>query len=130
MIWSICFFAALAVLVLCGVLLGLIRKGRIAASGAFRPFNILFAGVVVAAIIIFIPICSSHPHEGGFFVTLLLSLHNMLRLFVIDDWHIAEKTFTGLKTRTTYYARVRSYHEFEGFTYYGQWSNVLNAKTN
>ena len=84
MIWSICFFAALAVLVLCGVLLGLIRKGRIAASGAFRPFNILFAGVVVAAIIIFIPICSSHPHEGGFFVTLLLSLHNMLRLFVID----------------------------------------------
>ena len=55
---------------------------------------------------------------------------NNVQTVIIDDWHIAEKTFTGLKTRTTYYARVRSYHEFEGFTYYGQWSNVLNAKTN
>ena len=36
----------------------------------------------------------------------------------------------NLKGATTYYARVRSYHIFEGTTYYGQWSNVKNGKTN
>ena len=41
--------------------------------------------------------------------------------------HIA--TITGLEPDTTYYVRVRSYHEFEGFTYFGGWSNVLSGKT-
>ena len=35
----------------------------------------------------------------------------------------------GLKKSTTYFVRVRSYHVFEGMTYYGGWSNVLNGKT-
>ncbi len=47
----------------------------------------------------------------------------------ITDYMTAEHTFKNLKAKTTYYVRVRSYHEFEGFTYYGQWSNVLSAKT-
>ena len=34
--------------------------------------------------------------------------------------------FKSLTNSTTYYARVRSYHEFEGMTYYGAWSNVLS----
>ena len=38
-----------------------------------------------------------------------------------------QATVTGLKAKTTYYVRVRSYHIFEGMTYYGGWSNV---KTN
>ena len=45
----------------------------------------------------------------------------------IDDWHIAEKTVTDLAAGT-YYVSVRSYHEFEGFTYFGQWSNVLSCE--
>ena len=36
---------------------------------------------------------------------------------------------TGLKAKTTYYVRVRSYHTFENMTYYGGWSNVKSAKT-
>ena len=36
---------------------------------------------------------------------------------------------SGLKANTTYYVRVRSYHIFEGTTYYGGWSNVLTGKT-
>lgn len=39
-----------------------------------------------------------------------------------------QKTITGLKSNTTYYVRVRSYHIFEGVTYYGGWSNVKNCK--
>lgn len=40
-----------------------------------------------------------------------------------------EKVVTGLKAKKTYYVEVRSYQEFEGMTYYGQWSNVLSCKT-
>lgn len=40
-----------------------------------------------------------------------------------------ETTIKSLKAKTTYYVRVRSYHVFEGMTYYGGWSNVKNAKT-
>lgn len=40
-----------------------------------------------------------------------------------------QTTVKSLKSKTTYYVRVRSYHIFEGMTYYGQWSNVLNCKT-
>ena len=41
---------------------------------------------------------------------------------------ISSYTVTGLTSGKTYYVRVRSYHEFEGFNYKGEWSNVLNCK--
>ncbi len=41
-----------------------------------------------------------------------------------------QTTIKNLKAKTTYYVRVRSYQVFEGTTYYGGWSNVLNANTN
>ena len=37
-------------------------------------------------------------------------------------------TLKSLKNGTEYYVRVRSYHVFEGMTYYGRWSNVLSVK--
>ena len=45
----------------------------------------------------------------------------------IDDWKTGTTTFTDLPNGKTYYARVRSYHEFEGMTYFGQWSNRLSV---
>lgn len=50
-----------------------------------------------------------------------------LKEVVIDDWQTDEYTVKSLKSRR-YYVRIRSYHEFEGMTYYGEWSNVLNCK--
>jgi hypothetical protein len=47
----------------------------------------------------------------------------------IKNAQTAEYTFKNLNANTTYYVRVRSYHIFEGTTYYGGWSNVKNAKT-
>ncbi len=38
------------------------------------------------------------------------------------------KTVSGLSSGKTYYVRVRGYNEFNGTTYYGEWSNVLNCK--
>ena len=46
----------------------------------------------------------------------------------LDDWSKTKYTITNLKANTTYYVRVRSYHVFDGITYYGQWSNVQNEK--
>ena len=34
----------------------------------------------------------------------------------------------SLLSGKTYYVRVRSYHEFNGMTYYGEWSNVKSCK--
>ncbi len=48
----------------------------------------------------------------------------------ITDYKTAAYTFKNLSAKTTYYVRVRSYHEFDGMTYFGGWSNVLSAKTN
>ncbi len=46
----------------------------------------------------------------------------------ITDWSTAEKIITGLTRGTTYYVTVRSYHEFNGMTYFGEWSNVMSCK--
>ncbi|MBR2644809.1 MAG: fibronectin type III domain-containing protein, partial [Clostridia bacterium] len=47
----------------------------------------------------------------------------------ITDAKTYQTTIKSLKSSTTYYVRVRSYHDFEGMTYYGGWSNVLTGKT-
>ena len=40
------------------------------------------------------------------------------------------KVYEELTTGTTYYVRIRSYHVFNGMTYYGEWSNVKYAELN
>ena len=40
-----------------------------------------------------------------------------------------QTTIKSLNAKTTYYVRIRSYHVFEGMTYFGGWSNVLSGKT-
>ena len=52
-----------------------------------------------------------------------------LKTVKITNAKTYQTTIKSLKARTTYYARVRSYHEFNGMTYYGGWSNVLSGKT-
>ena len=48
----------------------------------------------------------------------------------IDTWDQLKYKITNLKANTTYYVRVRSFHVFDGTTYYGEWSNVKNEKPN
>ncbi len=40
----------------------------------------------------------------------------------------AETVIKNLTKGTTYYVRIRSYHEFNGMTYFGEWSNVKSCK--
>ena len=46
----------------------------------------------------------------------------------IADPKTSSTTLRSLTNGTLYYVRVRSYHEFEGMTYFGGWSNVLSVK--
>ena len=55
---------------------------------------------------------------------------NDLKTVTVGNAKAYQKTITGLKAQMTYYVRVRSYHVFEGTTYYGEWSNVLSCKVN
>ena len=51
-----------------------------------------------------------------------------VKSFKIDNPKTVSTVIKNLKTGTTYYVRIRSYHEFNGMTYYGEWSNVRSAK--
>ena len=46
----------------------------------------------------------------------------------IADPSTVSTVLKSLKNGTTYYVAVRSYHEFAGMTYFGQWSNVIRVK--
>ena len=46
----------------------------------------------------------------------------------ITDPKTCETTVKSLVSGKTYYVRIRSYHVFEGMTYFGQWSNVISCK--
>ena len=50
-----------------------------------------------------------------------------LKTVRIKNASTVSKTIKKLTSGKKYYVRVRSYHIFDGTTYYGQWSNVKNC---
>ncbi len=59
-----------------------------------------------------------------------LAFTKNVKTVTIADAKTYQTTITGLTSGKTYYVRVRSYHVFEGMTYYGAWSNVLSDTVN
>ncbi len=51
-----------------------------------------------------------------------------VKSFKIANPKTVKTIIKSLKTGTTYYVRIRSYHEFNGMTYFGEWSNVKSCK--
>ena len=51
-----------------------------------------------------------------------------VKAFKIGDPTTYWTTIKSLQSNTTYYVCIRSYHEFGGMTYFGEWSNVLSCK--
>ena len=51
-----------------------------------------------------------------------------VKVVKITNPKTAQTVIKSLKTGTTYYVTVRSYHVFAGMTYFGQWSNVKSCK--
>ena len=46
----------------------------------------------------------------------------------IADPKTVQTVIKNLTSGRTYYIRLRSYHVFNGMTYFGEWSNVMNCK--
>ena len=51
-----------------------------------------------------------------------------VKAFKITNPKTVQTVIGGLASGTTYYVAVRSYHEFNGMTYFGEWSNVKSCK--
>lgn len=84
--WTIFFIISVACLLL-SVILAVIRgKSKYKSGRILDPFNILFAGVILSAVALFIPICLNtfKESECGIFETFLMAVYNMLRLFIVD----------------------------------------------
>ena len=84
--WNICFFVALAIFlgsVVCAILqwAGVINRRRL-----LTPFTLLFVGVILSSLMLFIPLYVNALGDSvcGPVETVLVAVHNMIRLFVVD----------------------------------------------
>ncbi|MEE1086666.1 MAG: hypothetical protein U0L05_05810 [Schaedlerella sp.] len=84
--WQGCFWFSLILLLSSIVLSILLTKKGYKRKQIFNPFNIFFGGLTVSSIILFIPVYAQILNKGQFYEekVFLLSLHNTLRLFLVD----------------------------------------------
>lgn len=84
--WSV-FLAISAACLLGAVVLALLgTKAKYKSGRLLDPSRILFAGVVISAVVLYVPIYLNtfKSTDCGIFETVLLSVHNMIKLFVVD----------------------------------------------
>lgn len=86
MIWQNCFWISLLVLLFAVVIALVVAKKEYKGTQTLNPFNILFSGVTISAIVLFIPIYTMmfQLDRFSYVKIVLLSIHNTLRLFVMD----------------------------------------------
>lgn len=94
--YRICFAAAL-VLFLSGCAAAVLSKnGRGLKKSS--PVNCLIIGVFLSSVMLFVPIYARmfNGDEGGWIKTILLSIHNSIRLFIVDgEFNIIDDNITG-----------------------------------
>lgn len=69
------------------VILTIIRaKSKYKRGRVFDPLRILFVGVILSSIVLFVPIYLNafEKSDFGIFETLLVSIHSVIRLFIVD----------------------------------------------
>jgi hypothetical protein len=99
MAWEIFFYLSSACLVLSIILAVVREKSRYKRGRFFEPLTILFMGVIVSAVLLFIPVYSYTFQENscGIFETVFISIHNMIRLFIVDgDFLFVAEHIAGL----------------------------------
>ena len=84
--WNLCFFAAAAIFLFSIGFVTLQSMGVICRKRRLNPLAVLFVGVIITSVILFIPLYINNLAETscGPVETALLSVHNMIRLFVVD----------------------------------------------
>lgn len=84
--WTI-FLIISAICLISSIVLAIIRaKSKYKSGRLLDPSKILFAGVIVSSVILFLPIYFNtfKSCDCGIFETVLIAIHNMIRLFIVD----------------------------------------------
>ena len=86
MIWNVFLYLSVGFLLLAGFTAFVLGKIKYKAHIAPDITKILFAGVILSATMLFIPIYVDALRETscGIFETVLSAIHNMIRLFIVD----------------------------------------------
>lgn len=99
MIWKVCFALSLTSF-LAGGLTAFIKGKRKYKSGSIMSVSrILFLSVVLSAVFLFFPINKNvfAESESGLIETVLISMHNVIRLFVVDgEFEFVTTNISGL----------------------------------
>ena len=69
------------------VIMTIVRaKAKYKSGRLLSPSKILFVGIIISSLILFIPIYINafKSCDCGFFETILIAIHNMIRLFLVD----------------------------------------------
>ena len=84
--WMVCLILAAAFFIGSAVLAYIKSKTRYKRGQLLDPLKILFLGVILAAVSLFVPVYINtfKTTQCGILETCLLSLHNVIRLFVVD----------------------------------------------
>ena len=90
MMWIICFTLSLFIFISAIIFSIIKRKGDDNHAQFLKPVNILLVGVFLSAILIFYPIYWNYFEQTNLIIiriieSLLLAIHNTIRLFVIDS---------------------------------------------
>lgn len=99
MIWIIFFIISVTVLLLTAFFTIIKSKVKYKSGRLLDPTKILFIGVVISATLLFIPIYVNifKSNSCGIFEAILISLHNTIRLFVVDgEFEFITSNISGL----------------------------------
>lgn len=84
--WNLCFFIAALLFVGFCVLSVVLAKSKYKSGRLLDASKSLFTGVILSAVVLFIPVyvITFRETDCTVFETVLLSVHNVIRLFVVD----------------------------------------------
>jgi hypothetical protein len=97
--WVLFFILSSACLVLSIILAVVREKSKYRSGRFFDPLTILFIGVIVSAVLLFLPVYFYTFKENacGIFETIVISIHNVIRLFIVDgDFQFVTEHIAGL----------------------------------
>lgn len=106
MIWTV-FLIISAVCFLSSVVFAFLKaKAKYKVGRIVDPSKVFFVGVILSSLLLFMPICINafKTTDCGIFETVLISVHNMIKLFILDsDFEFVTSNLVGV-TPTVYKA--------------------------
>ncbi len=86
MIWTVCFIISISVIVFAAVMALMLRNGKYKSGRVLTPFNMMFGGVFISALLLLIPVQNSliSAEVHSTFQTFLFSLFSTIQIFVIE----------------------------------------------